>query len=298
MSTDRSAFDDSLQRTGFIPPRTRTPFLPNRIDRVDYRRQLGTHLHVVLGEKLKRLLPHLVLPGLVLTHCVHSQTAGAAFLDLTSVVAQNNGSFVGTLDGVPLAGSITTNGAAFSFRAAGGMFDQSTLNNTSPQYSYNRLFSPAQAKTDRIGYEALAGTATSTITLTFGAPVTNPRFHIANLDAASLTFLPGNGLTGLSLVSGNGTGSDGLQVVNNVVSDIDSSPGSGIPPEFEPLNPRGSAYGTVSLNGTFSVFQIIVTPGGSRDGGSFTLSTVPEPQALLLLAGSVAALARRRSVRF
>ena len=202
------------------------------------------------------------------------------------------GTFAGSLDGIPVTGS-AAGSVFYQINQPGSGFGSSTINGTSPQYSYANIYDPAAPGVDRVGYSAADG-SNAGITITFASPVTNPRFHVANLTGATYTFALAGGLTSVSLVRGNGGGGDGLQVVDNVVSDADPTTGGGLFTTTPPptTGPR-SAFGTISLNGSFTVLNISMrTVGG--DGGSFTLSSVPEPAAMAAVGVACVGLLRRR----
>lgn len=199
------------------------------------------------------------------------------FLDLTSVTPGNAGSFTGLLGGSIVTGAITTQSAGFILSATVNNPDYtlSTVDNSSRQYSYGTVYSPSIAFTDRVGYVSSFGSVnTATITINFSGPVTNPVFHVANLDGMEYDFSPTAGLAGLQLLSGNGDGVEGLVVAGNVVKDANNSTLAGVDPNQPPpmAGPR-SAYGSVKLLGTFSTLIINVrNPTAQGDGGSFTLS--------------------------
>ncbi len=69
------------------------------------------------------------------------------------------------------------------------------------------MFSPTAPTTDRVGFTYTSG-ATNLVTITFGSPVTNPVFHLANLSGVAFNFGPTPGFTTLTLLAGNG-GADG-----------------------------------------------------------------------------------------
>ena len=227
------------------------------------------------------------------------------FLDLTSLAPGSSGAFKGLLGAINVNGAITTPTPGFQFDATGPLFPDSTTNNTSPQYSYSNIYTPSMAATDRVGYTSFSGSLNpATITLSFSSAVTNPTFHVANLDSMQYDFTPTAGLGGLVLLSGNNGGGDGILVSGAVISDGDLTTGVGQPPNAPPLTsgPR-SAYGSVELLGTFSSLTINVSePDLGGDGGSFTISTVspnsvPEPGSIALLVGMItvgAGVVRRR----
>ncbi len=112
------------------------------------------------------------------------------------------------------------------------------------------------------------------------------------MDGTQYDFSPMAGLGGLVLLSGNGGGGDGLQVVGDVISDANPYTEVGQDPSQHPLTsgPR-SAYGSVELVGSFRSLTIDVTsPTKVGDGGSPELSTVPEPGTVMLSAAGLLAL--------
>ena len=212
--------------------------------------------------------------------------AHAQYLDLTTLTPGTNGAFTGTLNGVAVTGAITANDGSFQFFGVGAGFNQSTLDNSSPQYSYSNIYSPSTPLTDRVGYQNTGGN--STITVVFGAAITNPVFQIANLDGAAFNFSSTVGLTGVVLLSQNGPGSLAVDSSNTLFN-----PGSGIlgldPSTPPPTSGNRSGYGSAELLGTFTTLTIRVGTNTSGDSGSFTLSTspaaVPEPGSIALLVG-------------
>ena len=226
-------------------------------------------------------------------------SARGEYLDLTALTTGTSGTFTGTLGGVTVTGAITANDGSYSFSPTGTSFDNSTTDNTSPQYSYAGIYTPAQALTDRVGYDKFVSAGTATVTIIFSTPVTNPVFQVANLDGSQDTFSLTGGLTGLSLLSGNGGGGDGLGLSGNTVVDLNPNTLVGLPPTTPPptTGPR-SAYGSVQLLGTISTLTFASsTPSNFNqggDGGSFTLSTsatVPEPSSFVLTLAATACAA-------
>ncbi len=231
--------------------------------------------------------------------------AHAGFLDLTSLTPGSSGSFTGTLDGITVTGSITTpdpnNNYVFNGVNGPSSWESSTLNNSSPQFSYNNIYTPSTPLADRIGYTSYSGGDTNaTITITFSAPVTGLVFDVANVDGSQYNFTPTAGLGGLLLLSGNGGGGDGLHVVGNVVSDANPYTEVGQDPSQQPLTSGGrSAYGSVELLGTFRSLTIDVSsPTKVGDGGSFIFAAAPEPATLALSGiGLLAVFGFRRRKR-
>lgn len=230
------------------------------------------------------------------------KTAHADFLDLNTLTPGSTGGFTGSLNGISVNGAISTTTPNFILSAIGTTYYESTIDNSSPQYSYANVFSPTKLLTDRVGYTSFSGTFNpATITIKFGSPVTNPVFHVANLDSMQYDFAPTAGLGGLVLLNGNGGGGDGILVAGTVISDADPTTIIGIDPADTPTTsgPR-SAYGSIELTGTFSSLVFNVSnPNSNGDGGSFTLSAaaVPEPGSIALFVGLAsvgASLLRKR----
>jgi hypothetical protein len=225
------------------------------------------------------------------------------FLDLTSVTpgGPGTGAFTGSLGTVGVAGSIVASGppASFFFNGVGVGIGDSTVANSSPQYGYATVYSPTAALTDRVGWTFLYdGTAkTETVTISFTSPVTNPVFHVANLDWAQFSFASTPGLTGVTYLNGNYDGADGLDASPTAlgfdwVQDFNPATSDATPPTGSPPTAGArSAYGSMQLNGTFSTIYIgMGTNGPFSDSGSFTIS-VPEPSTLgLLLVGTLGGL--------
>jgi hypothetical protein len=238
-------------------------------------------------------------------------TSGFAdLLNLSAVTRGSSGGFNGTLDGIAVNGSISTPTPNFTFSpavAANPNFPDSTIDETSPQYSYGNIYAATSPLADQIGYVTVSGTPNpATITINFGAAILNPIFQVANLDGMQYDFSPTIGLAGLDLLSGNGGGGDGILVTGDVISDANPTTVIGQNPADAPFTTGArSAYGSVELLGTFTTLTIDVSNFDNNgqyegDGGSFTLATapVPEPWSLTLFAtmcGILAIRMRRRS---
>jgi len=240
---------------------------------------------------MKAICAKAVLLTLCLTLGATSSGFAYSFLDLTSITGGSNGSFVGTLGGVTVNGAITTSSPGFVLNTPTtptNSWELSTIDNSSPQFSYSTVYTPTIALTDRVGYTSFVGSINpATITITFSAPVTNPIIDVANLDEMQIT---ASGAMSLILLSGNGGGGDGLQVVGDVISDANPL-GVGQDPSDPPLlTGDRSAYGSVELEGTFTTLTLNVVNNGNGDGGSFTLVT-PEPDSLVLLGFGLLACA-------
>ncbi len=228
------------------------------------------------------------------------------FLDLASVTpgGVGVGAFSGSLGGIAVAGIIVPGSPpSFSFNPTGFGIDSSTIDGSSPQYSYATVFGPITGTlptgTDRIGWTS-AGLATNVVTLTFSSPVTNPVLHVANMDLAQFGFAGTVGLSTLTLLKGNDSGSEGLDFLGLSSPGKfiqDAAPGtsdSTLPGFAPPVSGPRSAYGSVRLNGTFTSLSFGVGtngPGTDVGGGSFTISVVPEPGSMLLIRLSAMAWA-------
>jgi hypothetical protein len=238
-------------------------------------------------------------------------SAFADLLTLSAVTPGSSGSFTGTLDGIAVNGSITTTTPNFTFSpavSANPNFPDSTINDTSPQYSYSNIYAVSAPLADQVGYVTLTGTQNlATITISFGTAVLNPIFQVANLDGMQYDFTHTIGLTGLDLLSGNGGGGDGILVTDDVISDADPTTVVAQAPDAAPFTTGArSAYGSVELLGSFTTLTIDVSNFDNQgtyegDGGSFTLATtVPEPWSFTLFAtmcGILALCMRRRLAR-
>jgi hypothetical protein len=231
-------------------------------------------------------------------------SAFADLLDLSAVTRGSSGTFTGTLDGITVNGSISTPTPNFTFSPAvtgPPNFNDSTINETSPQYSYSKIYAVSAPLADQVGYVTLTGTSNpATITINFGSAILNPIFQVANLDGMQYDFSNTVGLNGLDLLSGNGGGGDGILVTGDIISD--ANPTTVVPQATSDVpftTGARSAYGSVELLGTFTTLTIDVSNFDNNnayevDGGSFTLATtVPEPWSLTLFASACGILAIR-----
>ncbi len=227
-------------------------------------------------------------------------TRADIFLDLISLSpgGPGAGAFSGTLGSVTVTGSMTLGPPIdFGFGAIGTGIGNSTIDGSSPAYSYASVFSSANPLGDRVGWSS-GGTTTNTIGITFSSPVTNPIFHVANLDSAQFSFILTPGFTSLTLLNSNFGAGDGLGISGPTLIDTLSTTFDATAPTSSPPTSGGrSAYGSVRINGTFSALVIGTgTSGAGPDtAGSFTLSVIPEPNSLALTGLGVAfGLLRRK----
>gem|GEM_PF-7093801 len=154
-------------------------------------------------------------------------SAHAGFLDVTSITAGANGSFAGTLNGIGVTGGIVVPDATGNVTlndADNGSYEGSTLDGTSPQYSYSSVYADTAAGADRLGYTVFTnGFRLATFTITFDRAVVNPIFHVANLDNAVFDFSATTAAPNLSILKGNGGDGDGLSLVGAVLQDANPS---------------------------------------------------------------------------
>jgi hypothetical protein len=237
----------------------------------------------------------LVLATVLAMAGMFSATADTSFLDLTSVSAGPAGGFSGTLGYVAVTGSITSTSPGFQFNDPTGTnsWEESTIDNSSAQWGYSKVFNPNIGLADRVGYTSFKdGFNAATITINFSSSVVNPIFEFANLDAMVYDFSSNAGIKLIPL-SSNAGGGDGFFVISNLIFDANPESGIGQDPSQQPfLTGERSAYGSAELMGTFSSLTINVSnPTERGDGGSFTLATTPEPSTFALLAVSLSILA-------
>lgn len=230
----------------------------------------------------------------------------STFLQVSSVTPGVNGTFSGGLGSVQFNGAITTSTPAFQLNDLNGphSWEDSTLDGTSPQFSYSNVFVPSTPLTDRIGYTSFKNVFNpAVITVNFSSPVVDPIFLVANLDSMIYDFSPNPGIHLVEL-GGNGGGGDGLFVIGDVILDANPQTGIGQDPSQQPLlTGARSGYGSIELFGTFSQLTInVANPNEVGDGGSFTFAETPEPRSLALAGVSLvglylAALCKRRRQR-
>lgn len=238
-------------------------------------------------------MPRLVRPAAVaLSLAALAALAPAAgaqtFLDVTSVTAT---SVRGTLGTSPVIISAIFNTTGFAFNTVGTGVGGSTIDGTSPQFSYANVFGQTAAAADRVGFTQPGAAGNATLSFFFLTPVTNPVFHFANLDAARFSFVvPFNLLT---VLAGNGAGGDGFMLVSGVAGDANVGTALEQAPTTTPATagPR-SAYGSVQVTGTYSNIDMFVFSANQSltDNGSFTISVTPEPATLALMVGGLLVL--------
>ena len=125
--------------------------------------------------------------------------------------------------------------------------------------------------------------------MTFSSPVTDPVFHVANLDWGAFSFLATPGFLSLTLLNGNsGPEPDGIDPAfggppysNALLWDKSPSTVDARLPSSTPLTTGArSAYASVRVNGTFGSLSFATDAMGPfTDSGSFTVSVVPEPSS-------------------
>lgn len=231
-----------------------------------------------------RIAGFAILLGLV------SSAAHADYFQLTSLTPGTSGSFQGTLSGVMVQGSITSSpGGIFQINGTSGTnaWEVSNTTNTSPQYSYSDLYFDPTPHTYEIGVTKFQGTHTSTMKISFASPMTDVVLQLANMDNSQWSLSHTAGLTGLTILKGNGGGGDGLGISGDTIIDLNPSTAVGLSQATDPPTSGGrSAYGSVLLDGTYSdiIIDVQNAPGaGVGDGLNFTLVSTPEPTSIALL---------------
>lgn len=226
----------------------------------------------------------------------------ADFLDITTLTpgGAGTGAFTGTLGGVGVTGALTV-GPGTTFNAVGPGIGGSTIAGSSPQWSYGTIYTPATPLGDRVGFSQISpGGGTAHVTLTFASAMTDLVFDVANLDWSTLEFGPSiaDGLTGLTLLSGNGGGGDGLAVSGTSIFDLTGSTADSTSP-FSPPPTTGlrSAYGSVLLSGTYSSLEFLMFTGPGTDNANFTITAVPEPDMTTLIALGAAGMLLHRRIK-
>jgi hypothetical protein len=243
---------------------------------------------------------------LTLGQAGHAQT----FMDITSLTSGGTGvgTFSGTLGAATVTGSILSSNYANSFtfnstsNAGLSAWELSDIGATSPQFSYSTIYAVARNNVDTLGYtlfnnNPVGTTNTARMQLSFSRPVKDLVINVANLDNSTWDFTASGGVSSLTLLKGNGNGTDGLGINGKIIRDL-ANGDVGLAPSTTPTTSgTRSGYGSVMINGTYSSLTIDLTAVHSLggDGGNFTLILVPEPTSIgLLLPGAVGLLLLRR----
>ncbi len=238
--------------------------------------------------------------------------AHADWLQLTSLTTGAMGTFAGSLGGVGVTGGIPSSGGD-NLQLNGNAtnsWEQSNIGDTSPQFSDSGVYAFATAQTDELGLTWSPTSNTAVLTINFAQQMTDVVLQIANLDESVWDLSNTAGLTGLSLLSGNGGSGGGLGISGDTVLDLNPATQVGQSQGATPLaSGDRSAYGSVELLGTYSslVVDIGLNPtlllaNADGDGFNFTLVSTPEPSSIALLVVIVAFFSiqiwvrRRRSV--
>ncbi|MDB4516827.1 hypothetical protein N9089_04430 [Crocinitomicaceae bacterium] len=245
--------------------------------------------------------------------CITALTASranATFMDVTSVTPGSAGGFEGSIGSVSVEGSLAgfdpltlINGTVTP-----NSFDRTVIDGSSLQYSDSSIYTPSNPSGDAVGYSLLRSQGVELLTINFSESVTNPVFHVANLDSMIYEFV---GLTAgdLTILSGNG-GSDGdglvIDSVDAIVKDGNPSTIVGVDPSLPPpvFPAARSAYGSISImvSGSFTSLQIELSQNpatGGGDGGSFQISlpsavSVPVPASFSLMGLGLALIGFRQ----
>lgn len=233
------------------------------------------------------------IAGLAALLAFGCSAAYADWLQVSSLTTGTAGTFTGSLGGVAVTGGITASPAnTLQLNGTSGTnsWEESNTTNTSPQYSYSSVYAYTIGGTDELGLTKFySQTETGVLTINFAQPMTNVVLQIANLDAAVWDLSNTAGLTGLSILKGNGGGGDGLglAVSGDTILDLNPTTQVGQNQSASPLTSGArSAYGSVELMGTYSslVVDVAMNPNGiSGDGFNFTLVSTPEPASMALL---------------
>lgn len=122
-----------------------------------------------------------------------SAQASNVFLDVEQVTQGNtadNATFAGTLNGVAVSGQLSGPGSHTVLSEVNSTLSGSTIDGSSIQFSYVAVFSPSQNQADRVGYGNDLDTtyALSRLTISFAQTMSNPVFHIANLNGSIFNF--------------------------------------------------------------------------------------------------------------
>jgi hypothetical protein len=179
--------------------------------------------------------------------------------------------------GVDLGSSVA---AGFPFANIQNSADFGTFNGS---LSVDDVYEPDPPGTaDFLAFAA--STDAATYTLTFSRAVTDPVFHVSNLDFRDYSFLGGLTPTVLSGLN--------LEATGSVVGDTDPATfDGGENANSNKGNPNGSAYGSFVLSGTYTQIEWTRPLVGSfgQDGNRFAVSLLapaaaPEPPSLVSFA--------------
>jgi hypothetical protein len=231
-------------------------------------------------------------------------------MDITSLTSGGTGvgAFTGTLGAATVTGSILSSNYANSFTfnptSSGtlGAWELSNTGATSPQFNYSTIYATAKNNIDTLGYTLFGNNPVGTtnkarMQINFSVPIKDLVINMANLDNSVWDFAASGGVTSLTLLKGNGNGTDGLGVSGKTIVDL-ANGDVGLAPSTTPTTSgTRSGYGSVMINGTYSSLTIDLTATHSLggDGGNFTFTLVPEPTSLgLLLPGAAGLLLLRR----
>jgi len=140
-----------------------------------------------------------------------SAAVNATYMDVTSVVDTFDGTFTGQLGSISVEGWLAGNDPLTRLTAP--TFSQawanSVIDGSSVQYSDSSIYTPANPMGDQVGYALYPASGTELLTIQFSQAITNPVFHIGNLDSMVYDFsIMGLTVSDLLLLSSNG-GPDG-----------------------------------------------------------------------------------------
>jgi hypothetical protein len=159
-----------------------------------------------------------------------------------------------------------------AFDANGGVTSAVTTINGSFTGYNTSFFTPGVVSTD-----VIVGGSTSSYTISFGQPITNPTLHLWQLADTTLTFT-----NAFSLVSSDG----GFTTTSNTIRGAQD---------------QNDSNGSLLFSGTFSQLSWVASNGNSEDGVGLQISAdqrVPEPGSLTLLGVALAALGFSRRRRY
>ena len=227
------------------------------------------------GISFRRLLASFAISTVTLAAAMASANADDVFMDVTSITPGSTGGFTGKIGCVEVTGSLAgddpdTQIADVNF---GSSWADSVVDGSAIQFSNPAVYTPSNSTGDKVGYLLFRSEGTEIFTITFSEPVTNPVFHIANLDSMIFDFMPSGLSAGdLKLLSGNGgADGDGLAVNpdNPIIEDGDPLTAFGTEATDPiPMFPEArSAYGSVMITGTFTELKIALRQNPALDDG-------------------------------